>query len=56
VVGRPEEEAAVLVAHLPVRDQQRLRTAALALARQLRVLAMFLPQPLNNRILACSMA
>ena len=51
VLARSEAEAALLVAHLPAADRQRLRTAALCLRRTERVHGVDLPPALLRALL-----
>ena len=52
VLQRSEEEAALLVAHLPPADSARLQTFALALHRSQRSLSIHLPSELVRRLLS----
>ena len=52
VLQRSRAEAAVLVAHLPAQDRQRLRTWTLALRRLQPVLRLSLPADLPRHILS----
>ena len=56
VLERSTAEAALLVAHLPEREQCHLRTAALALHRAQAVAGAALPQPLVWRILTLALS
>ncbi|KAL4425252.1 hypothetical protein ABPG75_009268 [Micractinium tetrahymenae] len=56
VLGRSVEKAALLVRHLPPADSERLRAAALCLARAQQVHGVHLPTPLVWRLLANSAA
>jgi len=56
VVDRSAAEAGLLVGHLPSADRQRLRNAALCLARAQRAVRVPLPSPIMSRILALSAA
>ena len=54
VLCRSEAEAALLVRRLPVGERQRLRTAALCLARAQRVHNVQLPPPILRLLLAAA--
>ena len=56
VLARSEAEAALLVAHLPPVDAERLRTAALSLHRLQRRLQLDVPAHLVGRVLALVLA
>lgn len=56
VLARSEAEAALLVAHLPPADAERLRTAALSLHRLQRRLQLELPAQLLGRMMALALA
>lgn len=56
VLGRFAEEASHLVRHLPAADRQRLRTAALCLARAERQLVQPLPPTIMESLLAAAAA
>lgn len=56
VLARSKAEAALLVRHLPADDRERLRTAALCLARAQRVSGLPLPAEHLGRIMALALA
>ena len=56
VLARSEAEAALLVAHLPPADTERLRVAALSLHRAQRALQLDVPPALLGRMLSLSLS